>query len=91
MGPVQATTASGFTKSGALVGVDLNRKGASRQTYDASPYTGLHFWIRVEPASPTAMHLAILDRHTDPGGMLCCPTMTDCSNGGNIANACRHT
>ena len=70
----------------ALFGVDLNRKGASRQTYDASPYIAVQFWIRVEPASPTAVHLAILDMHTDPGGMLCCPTMTDCSNGGNIAN-----
>ena len=80
------TTASGYTKTGALFGVDLNRKGSSRQTYDASPYVAVHFWIRVEPASPTAVHLAILDKHTDPGGMLCCPSMTDCSNGGAIAN-----
>jgi hypothetical protein len=80
------TTASGYTASGAHVGVDLNRKGATRSTYDASPYTGVHFWIRVEAASPTAVHLAILDKHTDPGGALCCPAMTDCTNGGNIAN-----
>jgi hypothetical protein len=79
------TTASGYTSSGALVGVDLNRKGSTRSTYDASAYNAVHFWIRVDGTSPTAVHFAILDKHTDPGGGLCCMTKTDCTGGGTLA------
>src|SRR5882724_691287 len=82
------TTAMGFTVGGALVAVDLNRKGTSRQTYDASAYTGVHFWTRVESGSPTAVHFAILDKHTDPGGALCCISIApmNCAGGGSAAN-----
>ena len=80
------TTAAGFTNYGALVGVDLNRKGTSRLTYDASSYSGVEFWIRVESGSPSLVHFAILDEHTDPGGGLCCVSATSCTGGGTIAN-----
>jgi hypothetical protein len=82
------TTAMGFTKTGALIGVDLNRKGTVRQTYDASAYNAVHFWIRVETGSPTAVHFSILDKHTDPGGALCCISITpmNCAGGGSAAN-----
>jgi hypothetical protein len=79
------TTAMGFTTSGALVGVDLNRKGSVRSTYDASPYSAVHFWMRVETGSPTAVHFAILDKHTDPGGAWCCVSATNCTGGGTFA------
>ena len=78
------TTSSGFTKTGALVSVDLNRKGSARSTYDASAYKSVKFWARVETSSAADTRFAILDRHTDPGGALCCPTM-DCTTG-NISN-----
>ncbi len=82
------TTATGFATSGALVGVDLNRKGAAanqRLTYDASAYKAVHFWAKVEASSPTDAKFAILDRHTDPGGALCCPAKGSCGSG-NISN-----
>jgi|GEM_PF-1529081 hypothetical protein len=64
------TTATGFTKTGALVGVDLNRK-TMRLTYDATAYVAVHFWAMVGPGSATAVHFAMPDEHTDPGGGLC--------------------
>jgi hypothetical protein len=64
------TTATGFTKTGALVGVDLNRK-TTRLTYDATAYVAVHFWAMVGPGSATAVHFAMPDEHTDPGGGLC--------------------
>ena len=82
------TTATGFVTSGALVGVDLNRKGAAataRLTYDASAYKAVHFFAKVETSSPADAKFAILDRHTDPGGALCCPAKTACGSG-NISN-----
>jgi hypothetical protein len=79
------TTAMGYTTSGALIGVDLNRKGATRNTYDASPYNAVHFWMRVETGSPTAVHFAILDKHTDPGGAWCCISATNCAVGATLA------
>jgi hypothetical protein len=82
------TTASGFTTSGALVGVDLNRKGAAasaRLTYDASAYKAVHFWAKVEASSPGVIRFAMLDQHTDPGGGKCCPAKEACGTG-NIAN-----
>ncbi|HEY3664554.1 MAG TPA: hypothetical protein VGL19_01095 [Polyangiaceae bacterium] len=79
------TTAMGFISSGALVGVDLNRKGSTRSTYDASAYNAVHFWIKVEAGSPTAVHFAILDKHTDPGGAWCCIAANNCTGGGTFA------
>ena len=81
------TTATGFSKSGAQTLVELNRKGATRNPYDASAYKALHFWAKVDGTSPGDVHVALIDKHTDPGGKLCCETMTSCAtNGGNIAN-----
>ena len=71
------TATTGF-KSDSVIGVDLNRK-AVRATYDASAYKAVHFFAKVEAASATAVHFAILDKHTDPGGMLCCPTQATCT------------
>lgn len=81
------TTASGFSTSGAWAVIDLNRKGATRATYDASAYKGLHFWAKVDGSSPVDVHLAMLDVHTDPAGKLCCTAANACAaTGGNIAN-----
>jgi hypothetical protein len=64
------TTSTGFTKTGALVGVDLNRK-TTRSTYDASAYAAVHFWAKVAAGSLTLVHFSMPDLHTDPGGGLC--------------------
>ena len=71
------TTSSGFTKTGAQVGVDLNRK-TTRSTYDASPYKAVHFWAKVAAGSLTAVHIALPDLHTDPGGALCTKSPQQC-------------
>ena len=80
------TTTTGF-KADPIIGVDLNRKNASaRATYDASAYRAVHFFAKVEMGSATAVHFAILDKHTDPGGMLCCPSKTTCAGTENISS-----
>lgn len=77
------TATTGF-KSDSVIGVDLNRKGAVRATYDASAYKAVHFFAKVEAGSATAVHFAILDKHTDPGGMLCCLTEKTCTGTENF-------
>jgi hypothetical protein len=71
------TTSTGFTGTGALVGVDLNRK-TTRSTYDASAYKALHFWAKVAAGSLTSVHLSMPDLHTDPGGALCSKAPQQC-------------
>lgn len=61
-----AATCSG----GALVGLDLNNKSA-RLVYDASKYSGVHFWAKVASSSPTGVKFAMPDTHTDPMGGQC--------------------
>ena len=82
------TTAMGFTTSGAQVGVDLNRKTGSRLTYDASAYIAVHFWIKVTATPPVIVHLAMIDKHTDPDGAWCCISTTpvNCTGGGMVSN-----
>jgi len=72
------TTAAGFTKAGAQVDVDINRKGATRNTYDASAYSALQFYAKVASGSPTLVHVAVPDVHTDLGGKLCTATGQSC-------------
>ncbi len=79
------TTAAGY-KTGAQVGVDLNRKGSSRLPYDASSYNAVRFWSRVEAGSPNVVRLSVLDKHTDPGGGLCCLSASNCTGGGSIVH-----
>jgi hypothetical protein len=71
------TTSSGFTKTGAQVNVDLNRK-TTRSTYDASSYDAVHFWAKVATGSLAAVHIALPDTHTDPGGALCTKAGQQC-------------
>jgi hypothetical protein len=71
------TTSMGFTKTGALVGVDLNRKTA-RSTYDASAYQAVHFYAKVAPGSLALVHFAMPDMHTDPAGDLCTKAPQQC-------------
>jgi hypothetical protein len=71
------TTSTGFTKTGALVGVDLNRK-TTRLPYDASAYTAVHFWAKVAAGSLTAVHFSMPDLHTDPSGALCNKSPQQC-------------
>ncbi len=71
------TTSSGFTKTGAQVNVDLNRK-TTRSTYDASSYKAVQFWAKVAVGSLAAVHLALPDMHTDPGGALCTKAGQQC-------------
>jgi hypothetical protein len=72
------TTAMGFTATGAQVDVDLNRKGVTRATYDASAYVALHFWAKVAVGSATSVHVAMPDLHTDPSGLTCAKAPQQC-------------
>ncbi len=72
------TTATGFTKTGAQVDVDINRKGATRSTYDASAYSAVHFFAKVATASPKLVHFAMPDMHTDPAGGTCSKAPQSC-------------
>ena len=78
------TTTTGF-KAGPQVGVDLNRKGSTRSSFDASLYKGVHFWAKVGNPSSKDVHFSIPDQHTDPGGGLCCESLEMCNGTANIA------
>lgn len=71
------TTSMGFTKTGALVDVDLNRK-TTRSTYDASAYEAVHFYAKVAAGSLALVHFAMPDMYTDPAGDLCSNAPQQC-------------
>ncbi|MET0794903.1 MAG: hypothetical protein ABW061_25515 [Polyangiaceae bacterium] len=61
-----------FQTWGAGLGVDLNQTGSSTATkkpYDASDYTGVTFWARVDVA--TSLTLVLPDGNTDKAGGKC--------------------
>jgi len=76
-------SAKSFTTWGAGFGTDLAYGiaadggtlvvdgGSSRGTYDASTYTGISFWARVEPGSKPGLRLNVADSTTAPEGGKC--------------------
>lgn len=71
------TKGSGFTTWGAGMGFDLSVKaseaGTTKSPYDASAYSGLTFWGRVEATSVTKVRLHVSTHSTDEGGGVCTP------------------
>jgi hypothetical protein len=69
------TSGSGFTTWGAGMAFDLNNAGgagAVKGVYDASAYTGLTFWAKIDSGSG-AVRLNVADKDTDPSGGVCSP------------------
>jgi hypothetical protein len=76
-------TAKGFTTWGAGFGTDLAYGiapdggmlvidgGSARGSYDASAYTGISFWARVEPGSKPGIRINVADSTTAPEGGKC--------------------
>jgi hypothetical protein len=69
------TTGSGFTVWGAGMGFDLNDQGGSstKQTYDASNFTGFTFWVMAGQGGATTVRFNVPTKATDPAGNLCSP------------------
>jgi hypothetical protein len=61
--------AYGVAPDGGTVGPDSGIN--PRQSYDASAYTGISFWARVEPGSKPGLRLGIADKTTAPEGGMC--------------------
>ena len=87
------TTGTGFTGYGAGIGFNMN-DSSSRNTFDASSYTGFLFYARVGPgtgstdagAVQTSFRLNVPTKNTDAQGCVCdvgtCPSdpTSMCSN-----------
>jgi hypothetical protein len=63
------TSGSGFSVWGAAMGLDLNRDGTTKSTYDARAYDGITFWARASGTLP--IRVMIADANTDPDGGIC--------------------
>jgi hypothetical protein len=69
------TSGSGFTVWGAGMGFDLNDQGGSstKQTYDASSFTGFTFWVMAGQGGATSVRFNVPTKATDPAGNICTP------------------
>lgn len=57
-----------FRSWGGGMGFGLATVGATRQSYDASSYTGLRFWAK---GSPVEFRAQLVDKYSDPSANLC--------------------
>ena len=64
-------TAHGFTDWGAGVGADFVNQAGSKVPYDASAYSGIHFYAKVATGTQTVMKLLIPTIYSDAGGGKC--------------------
>jgi len=66
------STGSGFTDWGASIIVDFNHDGDSRESYDASDYSGIGFWIRQGGLGMgTTVEFLVADVQTHEDGGIC--------------------
>jgi hypothetical protein len=87
MGSLHAahTSGMGFTTWGAGMGFDVNNAGMSKQTYDASMFAGIRFWV-MSQSGAMAVRFNVADKDTDPAGGVCSP-MAKCNDhfGSNLS------
>ena len=75
------TSGSGFTVWGAGMGFDLNDAGGNttKNTYDASQYTGFTFYVMAGAGGSTTVRFNVPTKATDPVGGICTPS-TKCND-----------
>lgn len=77
------TTASGFTGWGASVGFTFENESFERVPFDASAFSAVSFYAKVESGSATSVRVTFPDMNTDPMGEVCGTAETgteDCLN-----------
>jgi hypothetical protein len=75
------TVASGFTGWGSSVGFTFEDSSNVRTPFDASGYSGVSFYARVEDGSSTSVRVTFPDMNTDPMGDVCNEhDVADCLN-----------
>ena len=71
------TAGMGFTTWGAGFGFDLNTILGAKSGYDASKYTGVHFYAKMGASASAAIRFLIGDVNTAPEGGICHPSGAD--------------
>ncbi len=65
------TTASGFSGWGASVGFEFENQLGQRAAFDASNFSAITFYAKVESGSASKVWVALPDSNTDPSGGVC--------------------